>query len=244
MSSAVVGKPSPPKLNTRAASLFRNPIAAFAFGVVLPLICLTFDPIVFRTTFGQPILGSYKISSYGIMALATLALAAWLSMRRLPSLFCGFLLGGCAFAVVLGVILLPMSMVGLMAIIGILGFSPFVTAATFWYSAMNARNVAGDGFKPVVAASAFIIIIVLPIGTHAYVFHVTEHSIDNLVSGSDLSAEQAIRRLGMLGPAFDADELVWRYDQADSKIARDRLANAYTQLTGGDIQQRLGRLFD
>ena len=244
MASDPVDSPLLSKPTGRAATLFRNPVTAVALGIVLPLICIAFDPIVFRTTFGQPILGSYKVSGYGFMALSMLVLAAWLSVRRLPSLFCGFLFGGCVFAVVLGVALLPMSVIGLFAIIGILGFSPFLTAATFWYSAKNARDVAGDRFKPALAAFAFFIFIALPIGTQAYALHTTEQAIDMLVVGSEQSAERAIRHLEMLGLALDADVLVWRYDQTDSEMARDRLASAYTELTGNNIQERLDRLLD
>jgi hypothetical protein len=244
MSSEAVDSPPLPKPTTRAATLFGSPIAAVVLGIVLPLICLAFDPIVLSATFGQPILGSFKIGVYGFVALSMFALVAWLTIRRFPSLFCGFLLGGCVFALLLGIILLPMSVLGLLAIIGILGFSPFLTAATFWYCAMNARDVAGDRFKPVLAASAFFIFIALPIGTQVYTSHITENSIGMLVNGSDQSTERAIRRLEMLGPLFDADMLVWRYYETDSEVARKRLASTYAQLTGDDIQDRLNRLLD
>jgi len=243
MSSEAVRSPPLPKTTSRAAA-FRNPFVAVGLGIILPLICLTFDPIVFRTTFGEPILGSYKISGYGFMVLSMLTLAAWLPIRRLPSVFCGCLFAACAFALVLGVALLPISLIGLFAIIGILGFSPFLTATTFWYCAKNAHELAAHRFKPALAVSAFVIFLAIPIGTQAYVSHITDYSMTVLIDGSNKSAEHAIRRLKMLGPVLDTDMLVWRYNETDSELARDRIASAYKQLTGSDIQDRLDRLLD
>jgi hypothetical protein len=244
MTSETVSSPPPPRPTTAAATLFSNPKAAVGLGIVLPLVCVICDPLVFRGTTIPPLLGSYRISAYGYMAFAMLALAAWLTTRRLPSLLCGFLIGGCVFALVLGIVLLPISAIGLFAIIGILGFSPFLTAATFWYCAMNARNAAGDRFKPLLAALAFAFFVALPIGIQSYVVHVTEQAMTMLVNGSDQSAERAIRRLEMLGPVIDPDVLAWRFAEAKSEEARNRLASAYGRLTGNDIQRRLDRLRD
>ena len=244
MPSEIAESPPQAKPAARAAAFFRHPAAAVVLGIVLPLMCLAFDPVVFRAGFGEPILGAYKIAGYALMALSILALAAWLSMRRLPSIFCGFLLAGCVFALVLGIVMLPTTLPGLLFVIGILGFAPFLTAATFWYCAMDARDAAGDRFEPGLAACAFLILVALPICAQAQVSHVTEHSVEMLIDGQDQSAERATRRLEMLGPLFDADVLVWRYDETDSEPARERLASAYTRLTGGDIQDRLRILLD
>lgn len=227
-----------------AASFFCNPVVAVAVGIILPSICVVFDPIVFRTSVGDPILGSYRIVGYGFITLSMLALGVWLLFRRFPSLFCGFLAAGCLFALVLGIVLLPISVIGLFAIIGILGFSPFLTAATFWYCAKHARQLAGSRFNPALAILAFALLIALPLTTQAGVSRIVNQSLTLLVEDPDASTDQAVRRLQMLGPLLDPDILVWRYEETRSEAARERIARAYHQLTGGDIKVRLRRLLD
>lgn len=161
-----------------AASVFRSPFVAATVGIFLPLICLAFDPIVFRTSFGgEPFLASYKIVGYGFISLSTFALAVWLPHRRFPSLFCGFLAAGCLFAIILGIVLFPISVFGLSTMIGILGFSPFLTAATFGYCAKHARELAGNQFKPTLAVCAFALLTGLPLTTQAYASRMMDQSL-------------------------------------------------------------------
>lgn len=244
MSSEALRSSQPRPSNSRAATIFRNPFVAVAVGIVLPLLCLAYDPIVFRASFGKPILGSFIISGYGFIALSALALGAWLPLRRFPSIFCGFLFAGCLFALAVGIVLLPISVIGLLIVIGILGFSPFLTAATFWHCAKHARELAGNKFQPGLAALAFAVLVALPISAQAFAFHIRDQSLAVLVDGTDETSQRAVRRLKMLGPIFDADTLVSRYVETDSQPARERIASAYHELTGRDVEDRLERLLD
>lgn len=229
-----------------ATRFFRNSGVATAFGIILPLMCIRYDPIVFSANFFPtgPILGSYKIVGYGSIGLSMIALTFWLPLRRFPSVFCGFLAAGCLFASVLGIVLLPISLLGLMLIIGILGFLPFITATTFWHCAAHARELAGNQFKPALAVAAFLLFLAIPLTTQACVWHITEQSLTILVHGPEKSTEQAVSRLKMLGRLIDSDLLVTRYGETRSENGRKRIANAYTELTDGDIEDRLERLLD
>ncbi len=228
----------------RAATFFRHPFIAVLLGIVLPLVCLALDPIVFKAGFGAPMMPTLRIAAYALISLSMASLAAWLSLRRLPSLFCGFLGAGCVFASGLGIILLPMTFMGLLAFIGILGFSPFLTAAIYWHCARQARETAGARFKPLVAVLAFFLLFSVPVGVQAYIAHLTDRSIALLASDRDESVEEGIQRLEWLGPLFDPDTLVWRYSEAKSQPDRERVAKAYKTLTGGDIEDRLAWLLD
>ncbi len=97
-----------------------------AAGILLPILCLVADPIVFRArSFGSPLLGNYALLAYFAIGMAFLALALWLLCHRPASVFAGLLGAGAFFALLLGVVLLPFSMLGLFAAgLGLLGLSP------------------------------------------------------------------------------------------------------------------------
>jgi len=106
-------------------------------GIVLPVACLVFDPVVFRGGFaGGPLLGPFKLFAYALIALEIAALGAWLALRGRAGVWCGPLGGvmtaGALFSLVVGVVLLPFSLLGLMFLIGVLGFSPFLAALVYW----------------------------------------------------------------------------------------------------------------
>ncbi len=234
-----------------APSIFREPFIAVLLGIILPLACLACDPIIFSGGVTQPILGPYRMLCYKYIAISMLSLIAWLISRQWPSLFTGLLFGGCAFAMVLGMVMLPISFIGLMIFIGIFGFSPFLTATTFWHCAMHAREMAGSGFRRGLAVTAFSLFLAVPLVTQAAVWYITDYLLTEVTTGSDQTAEQAIGRLKLLGPLIDTDQLVsryrriesgqrvWQQPRTGSVLARERLAQAYKELTVHNIELRM-----
>lgn len=51
-------------------------------------------------------------------------------------------------------------------------------------------------------------------------------------------------RLRALSPYADRDSLVWTYDAEHDAARKKRLATAYRDLTGEDVENRLSRLAD
>src|SRR5262249_33418819 len=114
-----------------------------AFGIALPLVCLYFDPVVFRPSIlGKPLLAPYLVVGGVAIGLGLLSLSTWLLFRWPPAFLTGLLAGGTIFAGLLGLVLLPLSLIGLALGIGFLGFSPFVTAFVFWRNAVRAYRRA------------------------------------------------------------------------------------------------------
>ncbi|MDB5338895.1 MAG: hypothetical protein JWN70_4514 [Planctomycetaceae bacterium] len=229
----VIDLTTPTEQRQPVPSIFREPFIAVLLGIILPLACLACDPIIFSRGVTQPILGPYRMLCYKYIAISMLSLIAWLISRQWPSLFTGLLLGGCVFAMLLGMVILPISFVGLMVFIGIFGFSPFLTAATFWHCAMHARERAGSGFRRGVAVTAFSLFLAVPPSTQAAVCYLTDNLLTEMTTGSDQTAEQAIGRLKLLEPLLDTDQLVWQYRRTESVLAREQLAQAHRlQLLG------------
>jgi hypothetical protein len=100
-------------------------------GILLPLAMLAIDPAVFHGDgiSEGPILGAFAPGCYFGMLVGMLALAIFLLARPRSALLSGTLAGAACFACLLGLVLLPFSLLGLLANgVGILGLSPFVTA--------------------------------------------------------------------------------------------------------------------
>ncbi|MFL6373553.1 MAG: hypothetical protein ACJ73D_02690 [Pyrinomonadaceae bacterium] len=122
----------------------------WTFGVVMPLVCFYFDPLVFREWGGgQGILfPKFQLPVYLVAATSVMAMAAWLSwgeklgVMRLPVACVMF--AGALLASILSVVLFPFSMLGLMVVIGALGFTPVFTAVIFWRNAARAFHSAGE----------------------------------------------------------------------------------------------------
>ncbi len=144
------------------------------FGFVLPILCFVFDPIVFREWMSDRpgIFGHWQLYVYTVSALEMVALAAWLSKAvgrgRPPAALGGMLLAGGLFSLVVGVVMLPISLLGLILLLGVFGFTPFFTAVVYLRNGWRAANPgrAGDdmGWRD---AAAFAFGIVLALGSPA-----------------------------------------------------------------------------
>src|SRR5439155_6466882 len=113
------------------------------FGIVGPILCFAFDPIVFRGSFGdRPLFGDYKIYVYLFSGLQIMMLSFWLPTGA-GFQFCNELVGsglflGGVFCLAVGVVLLPFSLVGLTLGIGIFGFTPFLTGIVYLRNGVRA----------------------------------------------------------------------------------------------------------
>jgi hypothetical protein len=104
---------------------------------VLPVLCFEFDPIVFKSSInlGQPLAGEYQSFVYAISAVEITTMVLWLMFRDRFSSFTGPIAGvlffGGLFSLLIGVLLLPFSLIGLLVIIGLAGFTPFFTGVVY-----------------------------------------------------------------------------------------------------------------
>lgn len=118
------------------------------FGVVLPVLCIFFDPIVFKgDLIGEKAwLAFVKPFAYSLSFVSILAMMAWLiwgeRFRAASAIFSGLfaMAGLCSFLV--GVAILPLSLLGLFMLIGLLGFTPFFTAFVMFRNAERSFNAA------------------------------------------------------------------------------------------------------
>lgn len=112
------------------------------FGVVMPLICFAFDPIVFYASDGGGILTNYTIFSYILSIVSIMSMAAWLIWRErlgwLTPFIAGLFLTGSLVSLVVGMIIFPISLLATIFLIGALGFTPLFTAFVYFRNAIRA----------------------------------------------------------------------------------------------------------
>src|SRR3954453_15124629 len=111
-----------------------------AFGLVMPVVCFALEFILLPALGWLPGLiffHRYRLFGYGVVALELLTLAVWLRfgdrLGRASAGFAGVLLAGSLFAGVLGLVLLPFAIPGVLFLgIGLLGFVPLFTANVYY----------------------------------------------------------------------------------------------------------------
>jgi hypothetical protein len=217
------------------------------FGIVLPLVCLYFDPIVFRASFGRPLLGSYAIVGAVAIGLGLLSLSAWAVIRRPPAFFAGLLAGGAIFAALLGLVLLPMSLIGLTAGIGVLGFTPLATAFVFTRNAVRAYRQARAGSASVrhlLSAVGLVVACGGPWAAQWYVTQEVSRATEMVLSADPAEAARGVSVLKRFRALADLDQLVIAYGREENPARRARLADSYRELTGDEIEHRLAILRD
>lgn len=118
----------------------------WVFGVILPVICFAFDPIVFR----QPdaLLGGWGIFAYTLSYVSIMSLMAFMlfgnKLGWINAVLGGLFGAGALISLVVGLILLPFSLLGLLFLIGALGFTPLFTARVYWRNAKLAFGYAKE----------------------------------------------------------------------------------------------------
>ena len=229
------------------------------FGVVIPVLCFYFDPIVFRGGYfnGQGFYPGLRFYAYTISALEMVALCAWLCgawrARLGPAVLTGVLLAGSMFSFALGVAILPLSIVGLIFLVGILGFVPFLTALVYLRNAWRAAGAAGrggagiEGLAAAALACGFFFALLAPGVAHVSARRDVSAALADVRAGRELSPARlnALRAAAAVSGSAAYDELVWEYHGEPNRERRARLAKAYAEITvGGDIERRLQILLD
>lgn len=141
------------------------------FGIVAPILCYLFDPIVFQARIfdrSPGFLHSVRWSVCGLAVLAMVCLTVWLAFGRarprLDALLGGGMLAGALLAFAIGVVILPLAVLGLFYyFVGVFGFIPFVTFRVFWRNMRlawrHARRRAGAGIAARVALLGFALVV-------------------------------------------------------------------------------------
>ena len=224
------------------------------FGIVAPVTCLVFDPGVFNgSLLGGQFVG-IRVFSYAAMTLGIATLAIWLTGRVNINQWTGFLAGvlfvGTLFSLAVGIALLPLSLIGLLFLIGALGFVPFLTAFVFLRNAVRALRQTRPAVKtrqlaPLVLLGA-VLVIAVPVFIQWQTTEFVTRSVRDVVQGQFPAADNAMQRLKYAFWCTDTcfDEIISLYRTENSPMRKAYLSRAYKELTGEDIEAKLRPNFD
>jgi hypothetical protein len=222
----------------------KQKIFDWAYGVVVPLICVAADPGVFRSfSGGSGVLGEMRPFAYLLSAVSILAMAAWLlwgarlkwAAAPLAGLF--FVGGGISFAV--GLFLFPASFIGLFFLIGALGFTPLFSSVVFLRNGVRAYRAAISILENQlvwqVTFLAAVFSFVIPFVVNMEMWKL----VDELVKGDVITIQSQSLKLKILAPLLDPGPIARSYfdspEDEDSPRMR-MLAEVYEDLSGDDIK--------
>lgn len=226
-----------------------------AFGVVLPLACFVFDPFVFKGFGGGGgMFAEYRLFTYALAAIEMAALGVWLVARgRLGEWAAaagGVMLAGALFCCAAGVVLLPFSLLGLLFVVGVFGFTPFFTGFVYLRNGVRAVRLARNSLSfGVNFAGSLVVGAALAFGVPALagagVSRFVNTSVEALLDGRELSGLEwvALRAASFFTDA-ESDRLALAYEKETDPARKRRLEVVYRELTGGDVRRRLFILRD
>ncbi|MDQ2920730.1 MAG: hypothetical protein M3R52_03815 [Acidobacteriota bacterium] len=231
------------------------------FGVVAPVLCFVFDPIVFKADFDMPLVPQYQAFVYMVSAIEIVLLVLWLACGRKLQLrtpvMGGVLMAGALFSWIIGVLILPFTLLGLMLGIGVFGFIPFLTGLVYFRNGRSAFEFAADhsAGSPFLtqrrtAASwervrSTIMSCVLLLGPTAGLNLAASALVSQAMKAvlyadqqrADLAIDE-IRYLQLFAKP-EVDQLVTAYAGENEGPRKEELKRRYLKLTGNDIEARL-----
>ena len=226
------------------------------FGLVLPVLCLVADPLIFKSfpVFGPAILEDYQLLAY---VVCTVEMGFFLVWRTFPKqvnafspLFAGMFLIGACFSVVIGLAILPVTLLTILLVIGLLGLIPFVSAFVYLRNGVRALK-AQPNHTPLVSRlllallSGFFVIVPLFFAT-VFVERSISASVETMIRGNVTQAEAAANRLKWFRfiPLKHSNRLAEAYGREWDDQKKAMLSRAYWEITGEDIDLRQRMLAD
>ncbi|MGI8669808.1 MAG: hypothetical protein ACR2J3_08165 [Aridibacter sp.] len=212
-------------------------------GIILPVACFAFDPAIFKTSElwgSEPYLASLKPFAYLMSFVSVMALMAFLIWGAKLKWFNGFLAGffliGGIISLGIGIVLLPISLLGLMILIGALGFTPLFTALIYLRNAIRAYKSAKHLMNKKQLIQAAVLAGLFGFVTPAVLNFEIEKTLEKMRSGDAQTVRENAEYLYFVSPIVDFETLVKEYRFATtSKERKEALADVYRDITGEKI---------
>jgi hypothetical protein len=239
---------------SKLLSFLASSRTTFAFGIVGPIVCFGVKWSMSADLNWLPGLGlvcENPVFGYGIIGLEMAILTLWLwrgdCLGRLTGIVAGVLYFGAAFAGVLGLVMLPYSLMGAMIGIGLLGFVPLLTSMVFLVQGLRAastsKRLLGDK-RTTTSGLLGSVLIGVPAAIYILLSLIADQSakqtVETVAQGK-LATTTGFQRWCLF---MHPDRLVIAYRVESSADRRKNLASSYNELTGADIEARIHQLDD
>jgi len=224
------------------------------FGVVGPVLCFVFDPVVFQGgLLGRPFFPEYQTFVYLFSGIEMVLLCLWLVMgvgsELSNAMLGGALMVGGVFCSAIGILLFPFSVMGLMLGIGLLGFTPFMTALVYlrngWRALRTHASQPSTFTRATGSACGLLLVAGIPIALSMQIRSAVVKSVDYIIRADPVQAPYAAQQLAV--PRYfangDLERIVQAYASETDAKRKELLGSYYREITGEDIETRL-RLLD
>jgi hypothetical protein len=228
-----------------------------AFAILLPILFLVIDPVVFKSPklLGPAYLEDYQLLGYLFCSTEIGLFLTWRTfrqpLRRFSMAFAGAFFAGAMFSMVIGFVLLPLSVLGLMFVIGLLGFTPFVTAFVFLRNGVRAArinvNSAALPSRLAVAVLSGALVLGTPVMVQAKEESDLSATVRTLITGKPPEAVAAAERLKSFRfvPRRHSRQIAAAYATEVNPAKLAALKEAYRNVTGEDLEYMYrGNIFD
>lgn len=224
------------------------------FGVILPVVCFFFDPIIFRTFSGTPLAGQYKPFAYLLSFFSIISLMAFMiwgaKLKWLNGFLSGLFAAGAFVSLVVGIAMIPISLVGLIVLIGVLGFTPLFTFFVYWRNSVRAYKFTEPLMKTNLIVKSIILTAMFSLITPAIINIKIQKGLKTMQYGNAAEIRRTTKRLKFVTAITDFSSLHSRYNYSDSSRYNysnygdvlnseesKALTESYKMLTGKEINQ-------
>lgn len=201
------------------------------------------DPIVLKGgIMGPPMYVRYQLVVYLISTVEMGVFLVWRTLRKRPNglapVFAGALLAAGGFSGVIGLAILPLTIFGLIFLVGIFGFIPFFTAFVYLRSGVRALRVPLKDWRLSARLAGVVLGAALAIGLPNLVATEWERDVSNtvntLISGSATDAEAAAHHLKDIRvvPLSHRFEIEDAYRRESDPVKKELLRRTYADITG------------
>jgi hypothetical protein len=215
----------------------------FCVGVLVPVVGVLRDPVVFHASHNRAVLGEYRVAGQIATGIGILSLTGWIAFRRPAALFVGLLGPAAVFAVVLGLLLLPVTLARLMALTDFTGLVPFLVALVFFRNGYRALAQARSrGRRTSLLARAvlsFFVSCAAPWTGQVFVNRQIADAEPLILSINPADVSRGVAVLRSLRGLYDADRIILEYQSESIPVFRYRMARAYQKITDEDIEWRI-----
>jgi hypothetical protein len=217
----------------------------WAFGVVIPTMCVLLDPIVFRGGIsGTALLGDYKPFAYVLSFVSILGMAAWLiwgeRLRSGKSFLGGLFFTGSLVSFAVGLILLPFSLIGLIFVIGALGLTPLFASFVFLRNGVRATRASATTSNKLTLVHGVALSALLSFAVPFTINAEIRSSLDAIRDGDLATIRRETGKLRTVAPLVDFDIMArerFRKDAGEMSTPELRAVDEfYLEMTGSTIE--------
>jgi hypothetical protein len=223
----------------RDAPTTKQKVFDWSCGVVLPVICVAADPIVFKGLSGTtegPILGAFKSFAYLLSFISIMSMMAWLIWREklggMNAALSGLFAFGSFVSLGVGIVLLPFSIVGLILLIGVLGFTPLFSGFVYLRNSFRAFQQAAPFLEERVLVGLFLLALLFSFTVPFAINVEIARRMDNMIRGDAQSIYANADRLKYFAPLIDFSALGRAYCRSHDNEKRRALADVYARYEG------------